>query len=447
MTEKSPLRQGIQWGPFTLRLPILHMKIEWPEFIQGVLITTCTSMAIAPILMSSFGLSFEEAITMLMIQFVLICSSPLLFGIPFAPGWITPAVPFVLAFVLTQADAPEARFQLMTAMSLDLAAIALLLGLTGLGKQLMAWMPVSLKGGIIMGAALAAFKIIFFDDFDKYFATPIATTSAIIICIIMVFSAPFKRLRQRSKFLMRLSSMGLLPGFAVAALLGPLVGEIQYDIEWGILVPPFQDLWNKVAPFRIGWPSLDMYISGLPIAFITYVILFGDIVTGTEIMRDARKTRPDSDAEIHHNRIYLSLGIRNAVMAIFAPFCASQGILWAGVHVVIVERWKMGPRKMQSIFSGIGSYYIFGIPFLAMMLPLMTFLKPLLAIAFALTLVMTGFACASVAMSLPRNNEERGVVLFTGAALLFLPPWLGLLLGILAAVLLVGKEKASQPNL
>ncbi len=446
MTNRNTRSQGVDWGPFTLRIPFYHTRPEWPEFFQGVLITTCTSMAIAPILVASFGLTFEEAITMLMIQLILVCSSPILFGVPFAPGWITPAVPLVLGFVLSQGETSPERFQLMTATSLDLAAILFLLGLTGLGQRLMAWMPRTLKAGIIMGAGLGAFKIIFFDDFEKYFATPVATSSAIFVCLLLIYSAPFKRLTEHSVILQRLSSMGLLPGFLIAALIGPLFGEIQFDIQWGIMEPPLQSLWDKVAPFRIGWPGAEMYLAGLPVALMTYVILFGDIVTGTEIMRKAREARPDDKVEINHNRIYLSLGIRNALMAVTAPFCASQGILWTGVHAIIVERWKAGPEKIQTIFSAINSYYIFGIPFLIMALPLMTFLKPLLSIAFALTLIMTGFACASVAMAIPRSSEERAAVLFTGAALLFLSPWVGLALGIVAAVTLVDDSNGDRQD-
>ena len=71
-------------------------------------------------------------------------------------------------------------------------------------------------------------------------------------------------------------------------------------------------------------------------------------------------------------------------------------------------------------------------------LPMLTGLKPLMGIALSLTLVLTGFACAYVAMAIPRNPTERGVVLFSGMALALFEPWIGLLIGIVATITLVG---------
>ncbi|MCD1631914.1 hypothetical protein [Marinobacter shengliensis] len=48
------------------------------------------------------------------------------------------------------------------------------------------------------------------------------------------------------------------------------------------------------------------------------------------------------------------------------------------------------------------------------------------------TLVLTGFACAYIAMSIPRDNASRGTVVLIGAALAFFEPWQGLLLGVVA---------------
>ena len=64
----------------------------------------------------------------------------------------------------------------------------------------------------------------------------------------------------------------------------------------------------------------------------------------------------------------------------------------------------------------------------------MTGLKPLLGIALSLTLVLTGFACAYIAMAIPKNNTSRGAVVLIGAALAFFEPWIGLLIGIATTI-------------
>ena len=207
---------------------------------------------------------------------------------------------------------------------------------------------------------------------------------------------------------------------------------------------PFLDTIQKMSPFAIGWPDGAMFLKAFPLALMSYVILFGDIITGTEIIKSAEKARPDEKIDINTNRSHLSLGIRNAIMALVAPFFPYQGALWTGVQVVIVQRWADGRKSMDSLFSGIRSYYVFGVPLLYFCLPLVTALKPLMGVALSLTLVLTGFACAYVAMAIPRTAIERGVVLLTAVSLAIFTPWIGMLVGIVATLMLVGTTKTPE---
>ena len=436
-------RAGWRWGPFTFRLPFWHTRLCWPEFLQGTALASATGLALVPMMTTHFGLSFEEAVTMSLISGFLVGTAPIVFGEPYAPGWVTPALPLVLTFVLGGYDTPVERFQAMAALAMTLSAMLFVLGATAMGKRFMAWLPDALKAGLILGAAVAAFKRVFIDDAPDYLlAQPIATIAACAVCLIFIFSIPFRLAKTRFRVLRVLGSLGLLPGFLVAAIVGPLVGEVQYDIQWGILIPPFADTWAKVSPLAIGWPSWEMFVAAVPLALVTYIILFGDLVTGNEIIRDASVDRPDERIDIDTTRTHWSLGIRNAVMALAAPFSPTQGSVWTGVHVAIVQRWRQGPRTMDSLHSGIASYYFMGIPFVFFLLPLLTGLKPLMGIALSLTLVLTGFACAYVAMAIVRHPTERGVALLTGAALAFFEPWQGLLVGIIATFTLIGSRSA-----
>ena len=40
---------GIKWGPFTLRIPFIHMKLLPGEFLQGLVISGATALAAAPV--------------------------------------------------------------------------------------------------------------------------------------------------------------------------------------------------------------------------------------------------------------------------------------------------------------------------------------------------------------------------------------------------------------
>ena len=254
-----------------------------------------------------------------------------------------------------------------------------------------------------------------------------------------------QRLKEKYRFFAILGAMGLLPGFLLAAIVGPMVGEVSYDIQWGILIPPVAEAWAKVSPFAIGWPSLELFVQTMPLAIITYVILFGDLVTGNEVIREGLAVRQDEHIDINPTRSHLSLAIRNALMGISAPFFPTQGALWTGVHVIIMQRWKQGTAAMNSLHSGLHSYYLMGIPILFFLLPLLTGLRPLLGIALSLTLVLTGFACAYIAMAIPKTNTSRGTVVLIGAGLAFFEPWVGLLFGVAATILLVGWDRNADP--
>ena len=434
---------GWRWGLFTFRLPFYHTRLYWPEFLQGVALASATGLALVPIMVASFGLTFEQAVAVAFVQGFLIGIAPIVFGEPYAPGWVTPALPLVLTFTLTGYDNPTERFQAMTAMCIMLAAMLAVLGLTGLGRKFVEWLPGALKAGIILGAAVASFKRIFLDDAPDYLLTqPISTVLALSVCLILMFSIPFRALKLRSRPLMLLGSLGLLPGFIVAAVVGPMVGEVSYDIRWGILIPPVHEVWALASPFAIGWPSWEMYLAAAPLALITYIILFGDIVTANEIIRQASDQRPDEKIRLDSTRTHLSVGIRNFLGGIIAPFFPLQGSVWAGGHVVVVQRWQQGRKQMDSLYSGIHSMFFMGVPFIFFILPLMTGLEPLMGIALTLTLALTGFACAYVAMAIAEHPVERGVALLTGMAIALFEPWVGLLVGVMASALLIGGRSA-----
>jgi hypothetical protein len=116
------------------------------------------------------------------------------------------------------------------------------------------------------------------------------------------------------------------------------------------------------------------------------------------------------------------------------------------VHVLIVQRWAQGPRVMDSLYSGISSYYVFGIPGLYFLLPLVTLLKPLMLVALALTLILTGFACAYVAIGIVHTRVERGTVVLIALAIAFFPPWQAMGVAILATLLLVGPGQAHDED-
>lgn len=87
-----------------------------------------------------------------------------------------------------------------------------------------------------------------------------------------------------------------------------------------------------------------------------------------------------------------------ALAAQTVPFFPTQGSLWAGVHVVIVKRWSEGPRAISDLHSGLISYHPMALPFIFVLLPLLTDLKPRLGVVLSLTLLLAGFSRACIGM-------------------------------------------------
>ena len=436
--------KGLKWGPFTLRIPFIHLRFRAGEFFQGMVISGATAFAAVPIAMG-LGLTFEEGVALSFIAGTLIGAGPIFFGEPMAPGWVTPAVPIVIAAFAAKGQFngvyDPAVFQFMAAMCIEFTLLLFIMGITGWGEKLIEIIPNGLKAGIILGAALAAFYQVFVTDLDKLMIQPISMGLAISLCVITTFSEPFKKLALNNKFFKVVGSLGLLPGFVLAALVAFLLNEVTFNIEWGFRIPDVVSLFNRTSPLAIGFPSIDMYLEAIPLVVIGYTLLFGDLITGTEVLNDAQTQRPDEPLDVNLDRSHLSVAMRNFLGLLVNPFFPTQGALWTGVHVVVAERWKKGPKEMPSIFDGLGSYYLMGIPFLYVTLPFITLMKPLMQMALTLTLILTGFACAYVAMAIPKKNSEMASALLIAVFITFFSAWIGLLIGILLSIFVVGTDK------
>jgi len=327
--------------------------------------------------------------------------------------------------------------------------------------------PRGIKAGIILGAAIEAFRHEFTlpveskffeavpDGKSFFFRAPISCSVALAICLLLMFSLPVGKLKLRYGWVATLAGLGLAPGFIASMFVGLFTREMHFNLQWGIQVPPFEQMFQELSPFssQIGFPPFAMYVQMLPLALVIYIIAFGDMVTGNELLHEAEKYRPDEKIDINPNRAHLSMGIRNTIQGLLCgPFPCVQGTLWTGVQVVVTHRYKMGRKAMDSIFGGISAYYLWGFPFLFFLTPVISLLAPALPVALSLTLVLTGYACGYIAMSIPRNPIERGIALSTGMTLALWGAWQGLLVSILMTAFLMGGEalkelqEPSEPN-
>mgnify|MGYP000709561001 CR=1 FL=1 len=62
------------------------------------------------------------------------------------------------------------------------------------------------------------------------------------------------------------------------------------------------------------------FISAIPLALICYVLAFGDFVTSQTLVEEAQDSRSDEYIDFNSSRSNLISGLRNLILAIFAPF-------------------------------------------------------------------------------------------------------------------------------
>jgi len=391
-------------GPFKIRLPFIHYRWETAEMIQGVIMFV-VGLAMIPLLETYLGMPYEAALAFTFIAGVLY-TLPALLGVPLMPGWITPALPVVLLYLKGYEPGPEA-IRALFALQLEEAIIFFVLGVTRLGSKLVDIIPNSLKAGVIIGAGIAALmgelKV-----GGRIDATPISLIVGAIISAYVLFSLSFKNVTKTSSLARKIASFGMVPGMVLAMIIGWVVGEYPLPvIEWGITQPDFT-LMTEYLAFSVGFPGWEIFLTAIPTAVIAYVIAFGDIVIGFTLVDRIDHLRKDEKIETNIDRVHLVTAIRNAIHAFFAPWPGLAGPLWTAAHATVAERYAMGRKSMESIYSGGGTFWLAGLVAL-FILPLVTLFKPVLPIALSLTLILTAYICIMVGMEQLKNSVERGV--------------------------------------
>ncbi len=391
-------------GPFRIRLPFIHYRWELPEMIQG-LIMFVVGLAMIPLLETYLGMPYEAALAFTFVAglgYIL----PALLGVPLVPGWITPAIPVVLLYLKGFEPGPEA-IKAMFALQVEVTLIFLFLGITRLGSKLVDVIPNSLKSGIIIGAGIAALMGELKTG-GRVDATPISLLLGAIISAYILFSLSFKNVVNASPLAKRIANFGMVPGMILAMVIGWVSGEYALpDVQWGITQPDFGLMWQYLT-FSVGFPGWDVFLLAIPTAIIAYVIAFGDIIVGFTLVKRVDHLRADEKIESSVDRVHLVTALRNLLHAFLAPWPGLAGPLWTAAHATVAERYAMGRKAMDSIYSGGGTFWITGLVAL-FILPLVTLFKPVLPIALSLTLILTAYICIMVGMEQLKNPTERGV--------------------------------------
>ncbi|MDR1782628.1 MAG: hypothetical protein LBR40_06530, partial [Bacilli bacterium] len=423
-------------GPFKLRIPFIHYKVELADYLQGLVMCAVCLSAI-PLLQSCLGMPAEVAIAVVVLNGILYCTHVLL-GDPVVPGWVTPAIPLLMSYIMMYNGKAE-MVKALIAFELMLGLLAIVLGITKLGKKLVAIIPSSIQSGLIIGAGISAI-IKVFDVTPVLDANGVQTGMvgyfwkypfSIVICIglamFLLFSNRFRYLAKNNKFLGFISNLGILPVMILAIFVGPIfcetvlphfgfgsnVVELSKGVDLHTLggfitLPDFKQLFTEWTFVGVGFPDISYFIKGIPMVIAAYIILFGDMVQADALLKDAAKKRPDEKIDYNPNRSHLIFGFRNTFMSIFGPDITMCGPLWAAMQVVVTDRYKKGRKSMDSIHGGTGSVRL-GTLTGYLLTPIVCFVYPILGIALTSTLLIQGYVSVRVGVQKARTVNDIGI--------------------------------------
>ena len=384
----------IPFGPFQIRLPFIHYKIESVEFIQGL-----------PYLEQYLGLPYELAWSCVIIETFLYLLHSLL-GDPVVPGWITPTLPLTIVF-LEGFPMGKERIQAMIALQMLVGLVFIFMGVTKLADKFVHAVPDSVKGGILLAAPVTvmAGQLGEGGNMHKY---PLAIVAGVGLLILISFSDKYQEKRKTSKFLDLVARYGNLFPYLLAMIVGLLVGELDapgLEIGTFIRLPHFREVIDQVSIFGVGIPPVSMFVKALPLALVCYLIAFGDFVTTETLVTEARQARDDEYIDFNSSRSNLVSGLRNLILSIIAPFPLS-GPLWVGMTVSVSMRYREGKKAMKSLLGGMSSFRL--ATFLSVMIiPVVSFFRPIFGVGSSITLMFQAFVCARIGMDYCKSDRDK----------------------------------------
>lgn len=425
-------------GIFKIRLPFVHYRVEKVELIQGLIIGA-TALASIPYLIEYLGIDYELAWSMVIFEVALYLLHGLL-GDPVVPGWITPSLPFTLAFISTFPMGTP-RLHAVIAVQLLVGLIFIFLGATKIADKFINYVPNSIKGGILLAAPITVLKGQFVPGSQMMTAT-VATLVGAGLLALLSYSPFISRYRSKIKILDIMCKYGNLFPYLLAMLVGILLGELDKPVlELGtiIKIPDVHRVLTEVSVFAVGLPPLSTFIKAIPTAFICYILAFGDFVTSESLIDEAKAFRDDELVDFNAGRSNLVSGIRNTLLSLFAPFPPLAGPLWVGMTVSVAVRYREGKEAMQSLIGGMATFRIATL-LSVIFVPVVSFMNPVMGVGAAIALLFQAYVCGQMGMEYSVTNTDKSIAGVVAATLAFSNAAVALLVGFLMNLMMSNME-------
>ncbi|MED3552928.1 hypothetical protein [Cytobacillus praedii] len=414
--RKDGSEQPSMLGPLKLRLPFLHYKLEYPDWIQGAILCV-VPMGITAVMMDVLGIPFELAIAFVVINnFLYLLHTH--FGDPSIAGWITAGIPLYVGFLVGFPEG-EARILALIALQLTVALIFLLMGLFKGADILVKRLPTSLKAGILLGAGFAAI----YGEFSangRVWTMPVTILVGAAFGFFMMFSKTAAPLREKYSFFRYVAQFGIAIPFAVSYVFGLVIGEVAApSISWSLVPIPIGEIIANYSIFGVGFPPFEYFLKALPLAIAAYIIAFGDILVVSSLLNNANEIRKDEKIVFSASRNSIIVSIRNFIEGIFMPYLPLSGPQWTAGQVLVVNRFMSNGRSQVDSYWGGATGIFWGMSIALMLGPVVSIFQPGINIGMALTMLIQGYLCGYLAMDVlkEKGSLEKGIAVIIGAVL------------------------------
>lgn len=414
--RKDGSEQPSMLGPLKLRLPFIHYKIEYPDWIQGAILCV-VPMGITAVMMDVLGIPFELAIAFVIINnFLYLLHTH--FGDPSIAGWITAGIPLYVGFLVGFPEG-EARILALIALQLTVALIFLLMGLFKGADILVKRLPTSLKAGILLGAGFAAV----YGEFSangRVWTMPVTILIGAAFGFFMMFSKTAAPLREKYSLFRYIAQFGIAIPFAVSYIIGLVIGEVATpNISWNLVPLPIGEIIANYSIFGVGFPPFEYFLKALPLAIAAYIIAFGDILVVSSLLNNTNEIRKDEKIVFSASRNSIIVSIRNFIEGIFMPYLPLSGPQWTAGQVLVVNRFMSNGRSQVDSYWGGATGIFWGMSIALMLGPIVSVFQPGINIGMALTMLIQGYLCGYLAMDIlkEKGTLEKGIAVIIGAVL------------------------------
>jgi len=431
-------------GPLFLRIPFVHYRIEYQDFIQGAILS-CVPLGIVTAMVGVLGIPVEVAVLMVVINnFLYLLHTS--FGDPAVAGWITAGIPLYIAYLSNYAKGPD-RIKALVAVQVLVGLFFVIMGVTGAISWVLKHFPISMRAGILLGAGMASFMHVFNPGKPYMAKMPIAFSIACVFSFFILFSDRAIAYRRKYGWFAWIAGFGIAPGFVVGYIVGLLTGEIPPPtgvFSRLFIEVPFGKMLGSYSAVGLGLPSATMWVAGISMAIVAYILAFGDVVVLQSLIDEANRARPDEKIVFRPVRNQVITSIRNILEGITMPYLPLCGPQWTGGQALVVNRFVHSTPEQEPSFWGGATSIFWGMSIAMCFNPLVQLVLPAKAIGLGLTLVIQGWLCTYLAFMMCETNTQRGIAGAMGAALIAAnyvkvwgsPIWSGPTLGLITGAVL-----------